>query len=268
MMRLLRQIYMLPRFVRVRLMAAFALMGVIPILVAIYAVTNRLSAGRVQVTITSVLLLICLVLACLGLHIMRETVFGVIDVSRVVQELLRLRAREPRAVSAGELVRMDRLVAYMGDQVRAAQRLLDAYQATVRDTARPFRLPPLAPTALLRTRIHEELEKAEHQRYPLGIFSWELTDVSEREAADETLVPALLQDVLRQSGMELDTLGRIRPGYWIGWVKRMNSQRVKTALTQMQKAVPAQRAGRITLSAWSHPQDAFEPQWLYTNDLG
>lgn len=267
MTRLLRQIYMLPRFVRVRLIAAFALMGVIPVLAAIYVMTTRTGMARVQLPMMSVLLLMCLVLAGLGLHVMRETVFGVIDVSRIVQELMRLRAHDKRAVSAGELVRMDRLVAYMADQVRAAQRLLDAYQASVHEAARPFRLPPLVPAALLRSRVHEELEQAQLQHYPIGIFTWQLGEVSAREMADETLVPAWLQDALRHSGMALDALGRMRPGYWIGWSPRLNSGQVKDAALQMQHALPAQVAGRVALAAWCHPHETVELRWLYQDEV-
>jgi len=258
---------MLPRFVRVRLIAAFALMGVIPVLAAMYVMTTRFGMARVQLPMMSVLLLMCLILACLGLHVMRETIFGVIDVSRIVQELMRLRAHDPRAVSASELVRMDRLVSYMGDQVRAAQRMLDAYQASVREETRPFRLPPLVPAALLRTRVHEELAQAEVQRIPIGIFTWQLGDVSAREVADETLVPSWLQDVLRHSGIVLDALGRMRPGHWIGWTQRLNSVEVKRVAAQMHKAVPATLADRVSLAAWSHPADAVELRWLYLDDV-
>ncbi|GEM_PF-1425267 len=267
MTRLLRQIYMLPRFVRVRLIAAFALMGVIPVLAAIYVITMRTGTVQVQLPMMSVLLLMCLLLACLGLHVMRETVFGVIDVSRVVQELMRLRTRDTRAVSTSELVRMDRLVSYMSDQVRSAQRMLDAYQASVHDELRPFRLPPLVPAALLRARVHEELDRAEQQRYPIGIFTWQLGEVSAREVADETLVPAWLLEALRHSGIALDTLGRMRPGHWIGWARRLNSVQVKSAALQMQNALPANVAGRVTLAAWSHPHDAVELRWLYQDEV-
>jgi hypothetical protein len=267
MMRLLRQIYRLPRFVRVRLIAAFALMGVIPVLAAIYVMTNRSWMMRAQLPAMSALLLICLVLACLGLHMMRETVFGIIDVSRIVQALMRLRARDKRAVSTSELVRVDRLVAYMGDQVRAAQRMMDAYQVSLRDETRPFRLPPLVPATLLRARVHEQLEQAELQRYPLGMFTWQFGEVSEREMADETLVPAWLQDVLRHSDITLDALGRMRPGHWIGWTQRVDSAQVKRVAAQMQKALPARLASRVTLTAWSHPGDAVELRWLYLDDV-
>jgi len=156
------------------------------------------------------------------------------------------------------VVRLERLLSYLGDQVAAARRMVRRYQEARQGAVRPFRLPPLVPAALLSERIAKELARAETQQQPIGVFLWELSDVGEREAADDSLVPAWLQDLLRQGGGMLDALGRLRPGHWVGWMSRVDAARVKTILRNMQQAIPGALTDKVTVAAWSHPAEAFD----------
>jgi hypothetical protein len=157
---------------------------------------------------------------------------------------------------------LERLLIYMGDQIAAARRAVVRYREAQRRAVRTFRLPHLVPAPSLQARITTELARAEQCKQTIGIFLWELRDAGESESADDSLIPVWLQDLLRHSGGALDALGRLRSGYWIGWISRVEADRVHTMLKNMRSAIADPSTVHMTVSAWCHPSEAFDMRRL------
>lgn len=255
MHKLIKQLFMLPRFVRVRMVSGFALMGVIPILVAVYVITNQLAPVRQAVPWICVVVLISIVLAVIGVGLMRESVMGVIDVAQTAQELLARVAGG--AVDAGEIVRLERLLCYMEDQLNKARRTLQAYRDGMRKETRWFRLPPLIPSQLVRARVEEETTRAHRDGVPVALFTWRTAMVSADEMDDETHVPLWLQEVLRRAGQTLDALGRIRPGYWVGCARGVPALRVAELVLLMERIARTSGA-EVEVHGWGCPDETVD----------
>jgi len=255
MRKLIKQLFMLPRFVRVRMVSGFALMGVIPILVAVYVITNQIAPVRQAIPWICAVVLISIILAIIGIGLMRESVMGVINVAETAQELFARVARG--GVDAREIVRLERLLSYMEDQLSAAQRALQVYRENMRKETRRFRLPPLMPPRLVRARLEEETARAQRERTPVAIFTWRTAMVSEDEMSDETHVPLWLQEVLRRSGQTLDALGRIRPGYWVGCTRGVPAMRVREMMLAMER-VALRHGVEADVRGWSCPEETVD----------
>ncbi len=255
MSKLLKQLLMLPREVRIRLMTAFALMAVIPLLAGVYVVTVHVAEANQQLPWLKAMLLTCMILACTGFIIMRRSLWGVVDIARTTEELLSECKKEGmRAPYAREILRLERFVLYMEDQVRAARRLLEAYRKSGKEL-RQFRLPPLIPSRLVRTRALEEARQAEQSGRAIGIISWRNNMVTPEETADETYVPTWLQQILRNSTVVPDTIGQLRPGHWIGWSHDKDSVQMQECLASMRETASANITSEVTVTAYSHPSD-------------
>jgi len=252
MRELIKQLFMLPRFVRVRMVSGFALMGVIPILVAVYVITNQIAPVRQAIPWICAVVLISVMLAIIGVGLMRESVMGVINVAQTAQALLARVARG--GVDAREIVRLERLLCYMEDQLSAARRALQMYREDTRKETRHFKLPPLMPSQVVRARLEEETARAQRERTPVAIFTWRTAMVSAEEMSDETQVPLWLQEVLRRSGQTLDALGRIRPGYWVGCARGVPAVRVREMMLTMERVALTQGA-EADVRGWSCPEE-------------
>lgn len=256
MKHVIRHLFMLPRGVRLRMVTAFALMAVIPLLAGVYVVTSHVTRSHDIYAVLCILLLVCIFLACVGFVVMRSTVWGVVDIARTMDELLGSEQSASRNINARELDRVERLVLYMDDQVRTARRKLDQYRAMMRQQSLRFRLPPLVPASLLRQRVEDVTREAERNHYPVGFFSWRNSLVTPEEAADDTRVPQWLYEMLKRVNCVPDAICRADAGYWVGWVTRRNPQQVKTIAEAMQQALPPPHSSQVLIGAWSHPTDA------------
>lgn len=265
MRKLVKQLFMLPRFVRVRMVSGFALMGVIPILVAVYVITNQLAPVRQAVPWICVVVLISIVLAVIGVGLMRESVMGVINVAQTAQELLARVAGG--TVDAGEIVRLERLLCYMEDQLNAARRMLQAYRDGMRKETRRFRLPPLIPSQLVRARLEEETTRAQREHVPVALFTWWTAMVSADEMDDETHVPLWLQEVLRRTGQALDALGRIRPGYWVGCARGVPAVRVPELVLLMER-IAVTNGAEVEVRGWGCPEETVDVSELMRGSNG
>lgn len=255
MRQLIKQLFMLPRFVRVRMVSGFALMGVIPILVAVYVITNQLAPVRLAVPWLCAVVLISIILAVIGVGLMRESVMGVINVAQTAQELFARVACDKG--DAREIVRLERLLCYMEDQLGAARRMLQAYREEMRKEVRHFRLPPLIPSQLVRARVEEEMARAHREGVPVALFTWRTAMVSADEMDDETHVPLWLQEVLRRTGQALDALGRIRPGYWVGCVRGIAARRVPELALLMER-VALTNGAEVEVRGWCCPDEPID----------
>lgn len=255
MRQFIKQLFMLPRFVRVHMVSGFALMGVIPILVAVYVITNQLAPVKQAVPWICVVVLISIVLAVTGMGLMRKSIAGVINVAQTAQEIF---ARVARGhVDAREIVRLERLLCYMEDQLNAARRALQAYRDEMRKEQRRFRLPPLIPPGAVRARMEEETARACSERSPVALFTWEAAMASADEMNDETHVPLWLQEVLRGAGQTMDALGRIRPGYWIGCARGVSAARVAELVLQMER-IALTTGADVDVRGWGCPDESVD----------
>ena len=249
MNKLLRQVFMLPRYVRVRVVSAFALTAVVPLLVAAYVVTRIAPTSR-EVPWLCVVLLLCTILACLGLYLNKEIVFGVVDLARIATEIFR--AREGAEVTASEVVRLERLLSYMDDQLLTTKRLIRKYRETMISQVRQFKLPPLVPTRVLVKRLDQELRGAAERRETIGVFALKSPEATDEERADDTFVPAWLQDVLKKSGVGLDALGALEPGCWVGWCLHRDDEQIRRAIAMMRGML---EGTGCMATGWCHPVD-------------
>ena len=259
----LKHLLMMPRSLRTRMFIAFALMGVIPILSAVYVISLYPQSVRERPTSLSVLLLMCILLTITGFIVMKMTIFGIIDISRLVDQLLiRSQRRGAKDVSPREIIRVERLVSYMDDQLFTARRLLDSYREVRREGAKPFRLPALVPQRSLHERIETELALAAEDQYPIGLFTWKADVVTLEESQDESLMPPWLQDMLKRSGASFSALGRLAPGYWIGWMQKKNAGAIKQFEAKMHEVMKHDTHG-ITIKVWCHPAEQFSAAALF-----
>ncbi|MCX7847194.1 MAG: hypothetical protein N2595_04085 [bacterium] len=251
MRKTIHHLLMLPRSIRVRMMSGFALMGVLPMLVSVYVLTNQIAPVRQGVPWMCVMILLSVVLVLAGSHLMRESVWSVINVARTADELLR-QAKE--GADAREVVRLERLLCYMEDQLAAARRALQVYRDVARRETRSYRLPPLIPGQLVRARLEEELARSRREGSMVTVFAWETAVVSAEEERDETHVPLWLQEVLRKSGAVLDGVGRVRAGYWVGVARGLEAEQVPGVLTTM-KRVALTHGIDAAMKVWVSPRE-------------
>jgi len=249
MSKLIRQVMMLPRYVRVRVVSAFALTAVVPLLVATYVVTKAAPPSR-EVPWLCVVMLLCVILALLGLYLNKEIVFGVVDLARIAAEIFR--AREGVEVTTTEVVQLERLLNYMDDQLLTTRRLIRRYRETMINQVRQFKLPPLVPTRILVKRLDQELRGAAERRETLGVFAWKAARIADEEVADDTYVPAWLREVLKRSGVALDGIGALEPGCWVGWSHHRDEEHIRKATEMMREMLEG--TGDM-VAGWCHPAD-------------
>jgi hypothetical protein len=253
MKELLEQLLLLPRRVRQHMMAAFALMAVIPILAGAYAVTVYLG-DRKTVAMMSGVLLVCVLLACLGFLVMRATIWSVIDISRTVDRLIPADDSLPNPHNADELVRFERLIIYMENQIHTARRRIKAFRDVSLD-ATVFRLPRLIPRTVVRARLDEELRVAEHQRYPITLMCIQADAVPADVGQDDSKIPEWLIEMFRTSRASFDGLGVLRPGCWVGWMVKRNRVQTSETLDSLERAIPPGRRDSVAIRVYSHPAD-------------
>lgn len=260
MRRIIQQLFMLPRGIRVRMMSGLALVGVIPILVTVYVITNQLAPVRQAVPWICLVALSSIVLVIAGGHLIRESLMGVINVARSAQELLQEVKKGERGMQ--ELVRLERLLCYMEDQVAAARRALEGYRDELRKEARSWRLPPLIPVSVVRARVKEEVQRARGSGEALGIITWRTRVVSKEELNDDTHIPLWLQEVLRRNGGVIESVGRLRAGYWVGLGRGLLAEQVKELLISMQR-IALSHGVQAEIAGWSVPEEEGEVRaWL------
>jgi hypothetical protein len=253
----LEQLLLLPRRVRQHMVAAFALMAVIPILAGAYAITVYLGDRKTAATMSGVLL-VCVLLACLGFLVMRATVWSVIDIARSVSRLIPPDGgpvEKPR--DAEELVRFERLIIYMENQIHTARRRIKTYRDVALDSE-VFRLPRLIPRVTVRERLDEELRVAEHQRYPITLLCIEATAMPADARADDSKIPEWLVTMFRQSRAVFDGLGVLERGRWVGWMMKRNRVQTSETLDSLVASIPPEREGSVQMHVFNHPADGLQ----------
>ena len=245
-----RNIFMLPREIRIRLVIAFSLMAVIPFLATIYFITIYLSNIQIPVQFIKLTLLASIILICSGFMIMRSCIWSVIDIAHTTDQLI---VNPMRKKSANDkFLRYEHFLLYMEDQIYAAKRILRD-KRKIDSPIHTFKLPTLIPPSLVKNRLISLTKKAEINCSQLGIFAWKSSNVSNDESNDETFIPPWLINFLKGITITPDAIGRLSPGYWIGWSENKSVKEMDEYLKSVRENISSNNLHNITAVAFSHP---------------
>ena len=245
-----RNIFMLPREIRIRLVIAFSLMAVIPLLATIYFVTIYLSDIQIPVYFIKLTLLTSMILICAGFVIMRSCIWSIIDIAHTTDQLIVDPMRKKSAND--DFLRFEHFLLYMEDQIYAAKRILRT-KRKINSHVRAFKLPTLIPSSLVKNRLISLTKKAEINCSQLGIFAWKSSNVSKDESNDETFIPLWLINFLKDITITPDAIGRLSPGYWIGWSENKSVKEMDEYLKSVRENISSNNLNNITTVAFSHP---------------
>lgn len=84
----LRQLELLPRGLRAKFIAAFACMSILPFLVCVYIILTFVFPFAESVWLTSTIILLTMLIAYCGFHIMEEIIRSIIDLSHEARRLV------------------------------------------------------------------------------------------------------------------------------------------------------------------------------------
>ena len=245
-----RNLFMLPREIRIRLVIAFALMAVIPLLATIYFVTIYLANAQIPVYFIKLTLLTSMILMCAGFIIMRSCIWSIIDIAQTTDQLI-TNLQHKKSIN-NEVLRFEHFLLYMEDQIYSAKRIL----STKRKFDTPinsFKLPTLIPSSLIKNRLIDLTKNAELNCTQIGIFVWKNSNISQGESNDETYIPEWLINFIRNSDVIPDAIGRQFPGYWMGWAENKDVKEMNEYLKNTRENISKNNLKNINIVAFSHP---------------
>ncbi len=245
-----RNIFMLPRDIRIRLVIASSLIAVIPLLATIYFVTIYLADIQIQDYFIKLTLLASMILMCAGFIIMRSCIWSIIDIAHTTDQLTVNPLR--KKATANELLRFEHFLLYMEDQIYAAKRILRA-KRKLDSSGRTFKFPALIPSSLVKSRLISLTKSTEINCSQLGIFVWKNSNISKDESDDETFIPPWLINFLKDKTITPDAIGRLSPGYWIGWSENKQVKEMDEYLKSVRENISSNNLKGIIVVAFSHP---------------
>jgi len=250
---------MLPREIRIRLVAAFALMAVIPLLAGLYLATLHLTNTHLPAYWIKIIIITLMILICAGFIIMRNCVWSIIDIAKTTEQLL----SQPKNQNtfSDELLRFEHLLLYLEDQIYAAKRFLNTKRKND-NLPKSFKLPTRVPSSLVKTRLLSLAKNAELNGSLIGVFIWKSSNVSQSETEDSTLVPQWLIAILKNSPIVPDAIGRLKPGYWIGWADNKSINEMISYIQDIKNFLDSINASGISVSAFSHPSESSDLSFL------
>ena len=245
-----RNLFMLPREIRIRLVIAFALMAVIPLLATIYFVTIYLANIQMPVYWIKLTLLTSMIIMCTGFIIMRNCIWSIIDIAKTTDQLI-INTQHNKS-TGNSLLRFEHFLLYMEDQIYAAKRILST-KRKLDSPVNSFKLPTLIPSSLIKNRLISLTKNAELNCTQIGVFAWKNSNVSQDESNDETYIPAWLINFIKNNGVTPDAIGRQKPGYWIGWAKNKDVKEMNEYLRNARDNISRNNLKNINIVAFSHP---------------
>lgn len=245
-----RNLFMLPREIRIRLVIAFSLMAVIPLLATIYFVTIYLANVQMPVYWIKLTLLTSMILMCAGFIIMRSCIWSIVDIAQTTDELIT--NHQHKRSNDNELLKFEHFLLYMEDQIYAAKRILRT-KRKFDSPVKSFKLPTLIPSSLIKNRLISLTKNAEVNCSQIGIFAWQNSNVSKDESNDETYIPEWLVNFIKNNNVTPDAIGRQRPGYWMGWAENKDVKEMDEYLKNARENISANNLKNITVVAFSHP---------------
>jgi len=251
-----KQIIMLPKDIRYRISMAFGVATIIPLLAGLYLLTVHVSASSFYLPWLKFLMIMCAVLGVSGILLIRSTIWKVVDIACTTDEILiALKNDASRGINAQELLRIERLVLYMEDQVRAARRSLDLYREITKPV-KHFKLPRQLPAKYAKSKTKNMIQTSLKYNKPSALILWNNSEVSENELTDDSFVPSWLQKIIKNSSILPEAFGRFGPGVWICWLEGISAEDIKKQITIFQNAVPDKYNKTVTNTTYCLPEDA------------
>ena len=255
MAKVIKQVLTLPRDIRNRLTVAFALATAIPILSAIYLLTIHVSSSSFHLPWLKFLMIMCAILGVSGILIIKSTIWKVVDIACTTDEILMaLKNDHTHGTTAQEILRIERLVLYMEDQVRTARRSLELYREITRTTKR-FKLPRRLPATYVKTKIKDMIEISLELNKSSGLIFWHNIEVSDNELKDDSFVPDWLQNIFRNSAIIPELIGRYDLGHWICWIEGKSEEDIKRQIALFEHALPKEYRKIVSNESYCLPED-------------
>ncbi len=243
---------LLPRRVRSRMIMSYALMGVIPILAGVYAITVHI-ANRMIAEWMSIVFMVCIALSCLGFIVMRATVMSIIDVFNTLDaDLPVYGSNNPNKLTDEDIVQFEHMVIYMENQIHRARNRIEEYRSSA-PVQTLFRLPPLVPRNALRKRIVHELTRAETNNDCFALFALKEHTRGAEKTIDESRIPSWTEEILRNTTATFDGIGLWHDGLWLLWIKKQTGDETQLLENKIAGLIPAAQADNVTIKAWNHP---------------
>lgn len=254
---------MLPREIRVRLVIAFALMAVIPILGSIYFATVFLANISLSAYWAKIIIITSMILICAGFVIMLNCIWNIIDIAKTTDQFL----SKPRHINQAndEILKFEHLLLYMEDQIYAAKRILNA-KRKIEPNTNLFKLPTLIPSSLIKKRLLSLTKNAELNGIQLGVFAWKAENISQNETDDDTLIPKWLVTLLKDGLFIPDAIGRLTPGFWLGWADNKNVKQMNEYYKKMHESIYSNNLKNISVIAFSHPSEHSDLSFLINSN--
>jgi len=255
MVKLLKQILTLPKEIRSKLSMAFMLATTIPLLSGIYLLAVHISASDFYFPWLKFLMIMCAVLGVSGILLVRSTIWKIIDIASTTDEiLLGLKRDSTKGVKVQEIIRIERIVLYMEDQVRAARRSLELYREITKPI-KHFKLPRQLPASYAKSKTKDMIKTSLKLKKASGLIIWNNRAVSDNELSDDSFVPEWLQQILKNASIIPEVIGRFGPGSWVCWLEGKSAEDIRTQITLFQHAIPKENRETITNICYSLPED-------------
>ena len=256
MVKLVKQILTLPKEIRSKLVIAFMLATIIPLLSGIYLLTVHISVLNLYFPWLKILMIMCAILGVTGIFIIRATIWKIVDIASTTDEiLLALKSDLSQKTKAQEILKIERLIFYMEDQVRAARRSLELY----RDITKPikhFKLPRQLPASYAKEKTKDMIKTSIELNKPSGLIIWQNSEVSANELSDNSFVPDWLQQIIRNASIIPEVIGRFGPGNWVCWLEGKSAEDIRVQMTLFQHTIPKEARATISNTCYSLPEDS------------
>ncbi len=245
----------LPREIHYRMTIAFSVATIIPILIGLYLLTVHVPAFSFYQPWLRFLMVICAILGGLGILLIRTSVWKVVDIACTTDEILvALKNDKSKGKNAEELLRVERLVLYMEDQVRAARRSLELYREITKPL-KHFKLPRQLPAQYAKAKTKEMIENSLESKINAGLIYWRNSEVCDIELNDDSFVPDWLSTIIRDSSIIPEAIGRFGPGEWVCWLEGNNAEEINSQAILFQEAIPEKSKVSITFTYYFIPDD-------------
>jgi len=255
MAKVIKQILTLPKDIRYRLTMAFMLATIIPLLSGIYLLSVHVSSSGFYLPWLKFLMIMCAILGVSGVLLIRSTIWKVVDIASTTDEiLLALKSDLARGINVQEILRIERLVLYMDDQVRAARRSLELYREITRPI-KHFKLPRQLPANYAKSKTKDMIQTSLELNKASGLIFWHNSEVSGNELSDDSFVPEWLQQIFKNASIIPEVIGRFGPGNWVCWLEGKSDEDIRIQITLFQHAVPKEIRETISNTCYSLPED-------------
>ena len=194
---------------------------------------------------------------------MRNCIWSIIDIAQTTDQLLK-NPLHKKSNNDNGLLKFEHFLLYMEDQIYAAKRILRAKRKFDSPT-HSFKLPTLIPSSLVKNRLISLTKNAELNCNQIGVLAWKNNSVSQDESNDETYIPSWLINFLKKNKFTPDAIGRLQPGFWIGWAENKDINTMNEYLKNTREIISSNNLSDISVVAFSYPSENSDLSFLYNS---